>query len=56
MTAKTYKVIFEDKNHNEITVKTIEAYNIKFARDYAFNLFAELNDNDVTHYHVKRVY
>ena len=51
---KNYIISFEDKKHNELFTKGVTVKNIAEARKFAARWFAELCDNDATHYHVKR--
>lgn len=51
---KKYKLIFEDKQGNELQTKVIESANIKEAKQTANKIFATTQINDLHRIIVKR--
>ncbi len=47
MKTKTYRIEFQDNNQNELWVTIVEAIGLKDATDYANQIFAETNHNDL---------
>lgn len=53
---RTYKLIYLDRDGNELDSKEITALNIQEARKYRDRLFAECMMNDCIKITVKRIY